>query len=173
MRIRFILRVATVWLLLTGVRAKVSAQASPRLYGVGDVGLGKVANETGFTLSLGSAAMWSRIMVATRVDAVFVPSSQQSRCRSSITSPMDWNSLCDPRVARVGVMLDVDLMVPSPSRPFFVGVGYRAAGAASTAIGSAGVFFHPLDRPVNGYLRLTGGRSFIELSVGAFMPFVR
>lgn len=158
-----------VWLLLTALSTGVSAQAVPRWYGIGDLGIGNSAGETGFTVSLGGARVWSRLMGAARLDALFVPVSNGSRCRDSATWWSDWNSLCDPRVARVGLILDVDLMLPAPSsRPFFVGLGYRVGGRSSTVVGSGGAFFHVLDRGVNGYVRLTGGSHFFEVSVGAF-----
>lgn len=160
---------AAVWLLLMALSARVSAQAVPRWYGIGDLGIGNSAGETGFTLSLGGARVWPWLMGAARVDALFVPVSNGSRCRDSATWWSDWNSVCDPRVARVGLMLDVDLVLPAPSSPpLFVGLGYRVGGGHSTVIGSGGAFFHVLDRGLNGYVRLTGGAHFFEVSIGAF-----
>jgi hypothetical protein len=157
-----------VWLLLTALNTRVSAQAVPRWYGIGDLGIGNSAGETGFTVSLGGARIWPWLMGAARVDGLFVPFSNRSRCGRSTTWWFDSNSVCDPRVVRVGLMLDVDLVVPTPPPPLFVGLGYRVAGGRSTVIGSAGAFFHVLDRGMNGYVRLTGGSHFFEVSIGAF-----
>ena len=160
---------AAGFLLATVLSARVSAQAVPKLYGVGDIGVAKLASETGFTISMGSAGIWSRLMGAARVDGVFVPSSRQSRCHDSAMWPFASNRLCDPRVARVGVMIDVDLVISANSHLVFIGGGYRTGGVGSTVIGSAGVFLDGLDRRGNGYVRLTGGKNFIELSIGAFL----
>jgi hypothetical protein len=158
-----------VWLLLTAFGTRVSAQVVPRWYGVADLGIGNSAGETGFTISLGGSRVWPWFMGAARVDGLFVPFSNRSRCGRSVTWWSDSNSVCDPRVARVGLMLDVDLVVPTPSPPLFLGLGYRAGGGHSTVIGTGGVFFHGLDDRVNGYVRLTGGSHFFEVSVGAFV----
>lgn len=112
-----------------------------------------------------------------RVDALLVPSrdsryyqdSGLGRCLDSSTGQSASGAYCEPAVVRLGVILDLDLVVPNASRPFFLGVGYRTGAGVSTVIGSAGVFFHAPDRQVNGYVRLTGGSRFFELSVGAFL----
>lgn len=172
-RLALLLCRTAVWPLFMVPSARASAQLAPEWYAAGDIGIGKLVSETGFAISLGSAGVWSRLMGAARVDFVFVPSSHPSRCFSAARKLTDWNSLCDPRRARLGVMFEVDLVVPTESNPFFVGVGYRAGGGRSTALGSGGFFFHTFDRPVNPYVRLTGGLNYIELSIGALLSHVR